>query len=543
MAGIKKKFIKKTLDYMERRTKNMATFNILSSCICRDAFGFQEKCEHEVITFLQSTSALTWFHFDEKPIKPLKMNMFENIDSLSKFQKKCIIKDYNKEVLGSYQKKSDFFIMDLTEFVSANLAEYVEKENEKSHFFSYTKWAATAYDDGIKKFLPNELILHNAVDLLKNEELMIETIDYIKHWLLVEKGYKEDQIILVRDKKVDAYSDSKVLVYFDNKYKRKSINKTLEKVYDCFESKMPKCHVIDMPLGTYSDKYHRWGVTDLHFCKEYYDYLYQCFDLIAKGKENLISKLFYKYSKLLTEKREQLILNSINQVKTDNLLSGNLEDALENYIVEIGTAFYVLQNNEYIKKGITNRCFSIANHAKEFSEFVSNDKVFFAKTSDCKKGYIGHKVEIGNTCWMLQNQSTFVKMKDNGIIIGHNGKKSKAQMQIISTIKNSEQLQGKVVTFSVWARVLKKSSEGKGGCIAFINANNYNKGIFCAKEEFDNSEWKKISVSYWIPQGKDFHGLTVCMRALAGDSIDGGHARVEYRSPIVQVGSFTINML
>lgn len=519
----------------------MATFNILSSCICRDAFGFQGNCEHEVLTFLQSTSALSWFIFNKKPEIPLKMCMFDKIDTLSKFQKKCIIKDYNKEVLNTYQKKSDFFIMDLTDFVSANLAEYIEADDVPHHFFSYTKWFSTAYKNGLKAVLPNKMKVHNAVQLLQNEEYIDQTMDQIRHWLLVEKGYTEDQIILVRNKKAEAYSDSEILVYFDNRYRRRSINETLEKVYDCFCEKMPKNHVINMPLGIYGDKYHKWGTTDLHFCKEYYDYLYQCFDLIANGKEKEIPALLYRYSKLLTENKEMLILHSVDKIEKNNLLTGNLKSLPEHFVAEKDIVFYSQENNKYVKRGITNRSFSVIENNGEYSKIVNKDEEFFVRTNECKRGYIGHGMEIGNTSWKLQNESTLVEIYDNGIIIAHNGKASKAQMQIISTIQNNECLQGKVITFSVWARVLKKTNAGKGGCIAFINANDYNKGVFCTKEEFDNTEWKKISVSYWVPEGKKFHGLTVCMRAFADDSIDGDHARVEYRSPIVQVGSFTID--
>ena len=97
----------------------MATFNILSSCICRDAFGFQQERKHDIITFLQATSALTWFRFNKKPLNPMTLNMLEE-SGLSNFQKKCIIKDYNKEVLASYDKETDYFVMDLTDLASAN---------------------------------------------------------------------------------------------------------------------------------------------------------------------------------------------------------------------------------------------------------------------------------------------------------------------------------------------------------------------------------------------------------------------------------------
>lgn len=65
----------------------MSKFNILSSCICRDAFGFQEKCEHEVITFLQSSSPVTWFKYNKKPKNLITMDMMNEVRTLYNFQK------------------------------------------------------------------------------------------------------------------------------------------------------------------------------------------------------------------------------------------------------------------------------------------------------------------------------------------------------------------------------------------------------------------------------------------------------------------------
>ena len=65
----------------------MATFNILSSCICRDAFGFQENCGHEIITFLQSTSPFTWFEFNQTPKRLLVPECFSDIN-IKNFRKR-----------------------------------------------------------------------------------------------------------------------------------------------------------------------------------------------------------------------------------------------------------------------------------------------------------------------------------------------------------------------------------------------------------------------------------------------------------------------
>ena len=107
----------------------MATYNILGSCICRDLFGFQENNKHEVLTFLQATTALTWFCYDDKPSRIMGLDFYNDVEGLSNFQKRCLVHDYNKTVLEQFTKKADYFITDMTEFASMNIARETDKEN------------------------------------------------------------------------------------------------------------------------------------------------------------------------------------------------------------------------------------------------------------------------------------------------------------------------------------------------------------------------------------------------------------------------------
>lgn len=517
----------------------MAAFNILSSCICRDAFGFQEDYKHEVITFLQSTSPITWFQYNKRPEQRIEMEMLEDIDSLYRFQKKCIVKDYNKEILSSYDKKADYFILDLVSLASTGIAS-IECDNEQ-HFFTYSKWFNRAYCDGLKKYLPGKIRKYNAVNFLQSHENLLEmTIDGIVDWLLNIKGYTEDQIILVRNKRVDCWSDSEYLYYFDGKSSREKVNIKLDEAYDYFYKKMPDCHMIRMPFDTYADKFHKWGLTELHFCKEFYDYLYLCFDLIAAGKEKKLSDAFYEYSSILIKKKEQLLLNSVGILEKESLIESKLDCNAEGYIIEKNKEYYSRENGEYVSQGLLKTSVPIHEWGRIYSVVYVNDQKFYVNTDDCEKGYVGHETEVGNSSWKLQNKSTLVVLKNNSFILKNSGSSLKAQMQIINTVENAEKLKGKALTFSVWARVLEYNDAGKGGQISFINANNYNAGVFCAKENIDNVVWKKISVYYHVPQDGEFKGITVCLRALAGSDNNGKAAVVEFHSPKLEIGSLGI---
>lgn len=516
----------------------MATFNILSSCICRDAFGFQEDCKHEVITFLQSTSPFTWFEFNKYPKKPLIPEFFDDITELSGFKKKCVMVDYNKEVLESYEKKADFFIIDLVSFANTNIAVNVDEQGNKN-YFTFSKWFYDAYKGGLDKYCGGKIQVINALELLNNDELMKNTVDLFIEWLINQKHYVDTQIILVRNKRVQYYSDSQYLYFFNKKIKRTKVNTMLDKIYDYFEFRMPNCHVVRMPYGLYADSHHKWGLTDLHLCKKYYEYLYLCFDLIAQGQDKEREKLFFLYSDLFEREKSEFLLNSIQTMERKQLLVNTLNVSIKEYIVSQGTKYYSQnENKELVEEGVLTRYIPVYEWHRLCGTIILNKKKFFVRSDECVKGYVGGGIEIGQSGWKTQNSSTFVEMKDNGVVVGHNGGKSTAQTQVIRIIENNEKLQGKLVTLSVYARVLKKNNEGQGGTVALINANGYNGGHFLAKAKVSSTEWEKVVVSVRLPAGNDFQGLTICLRALTGNGEKPEHAVVEYYMPQLEMGCF-----
>ena len=81
------------------------------------------------------------------------------------------------------------------------------------------------------------------------------------------------------------------------------------------------------------------------------------------------------------------------------------------------------------------------------------------------------------------------------------------------------------------------NNDNKGGTVAIINDCDYSKGKFYAKTDFDNKAWKRIHVSVELPKGDAFKGITLCMRAIAGNGDSPKHALVEFANPKFEVGS------
>ncbi len=505
----------------------MATYNILSSCICRDGFGFREDNRHQILTFLQSTSPITWFELNNKPKYPITMDYFSNIE-IKNFRKKCIINDYNKTVLNAYIDKSDFFITDLVSFAVANLAREI-RNNEEIHYFTYSKWFREAYEKGLKEYLPYKIEIVNRFDLI-DEALIENTIDNYVKWI-ISKGYKQNQVILVENKKVLSYSDGELLYYFENQESRNKINEVLDKIYDCFEKKMPECYVVKMPFGVYSDVHHKWGLTDLHFCKEYYDYLYECFDLVSEKKncQNEIDKLREKYSTILSIQKDKFMQNNWNymDIKEKQLLVGIIKSELSERIAKKGAKCFDVKTKSITEYRL-EKYYVVSQYDKNYSIVTLKGNKYLVSNDECVKGFCG-KDKIINENWKTINASTLAILKEDSIVIGHSGIKSQAQMQIIRTIISEENLYGKIVNFSVWARVLQCNDEGKGGTIGIINAEDYNKGKFFAKLDFNNREWEKLTISVKLPKKQNFKGLTICLRALANRNEEAlEYAMVEF---------------
>lgn len=303
--------------------KYMSTFNILGSCICRDLFGFQTDCPHEIIHFLQSTSPLTWFIYNKKPKKLITMDQMNNIQKLKNFQKKCVMHDYNNSVLDYYVEKTDYFIIDLVSLFNPNLGKEVFEDGTE-HYFTISKWFSILYKNGLDACIGNTYKVVNRYELI-TEEILEKVISSLVQWLTYEKGYREEEIILIENKHANCYTEGEFLYFFKKSKETKKINDCLDKAYQLFESYVPNCNIIKMPLNTYGDYFHRWSLYSLHFTKEYYDYLYQCINLICADADNYkkrICELRENVAELFCGQVETFTKNTIQQLKrNENLIT------------------------------------------------------------------------------------------------------------------------------------------------------------------------------------------------------------------------------
>lgn len=175
----------------------------------------------------------------------------------------------------------------------------------------------------------------------------------------------------MENKKVESYSDGELLYYFEKDMNRVRINNILDSVYEAFERELPDCYIIQMPIGVYADVHHKWGLIDLHYCREYYEYLYKCFDMIA-SKDNCqqdIYKLRDNYSEILQENRDIFIHNCFSYITGKQFLKGELcYKSSDNRLVVKGANFYADCSTENLL-GKTSRYLEVANVNRCFVKF------------------------------------------------------------------------------------------------------------------------------------------------------------------------------
>ncbi len=136
------------------------------------------------------------------------------------------------------------------------------------------------------------------------------------------KIYAPEQIILLDIQGSFFHDNGTKLEPFSNIEKWKEQNHRIRFAFELLKKYLDGCHIIPMPEAVASDTNHRLKVAVLHFTKEYYNYAYECIEIINKklpaGEEKaLIEQLCFEctefyfkhyYDRLATEFSERNVL-------------------------------------------------------------------------------------------------------------------------------------------------------------------------------------------------------------------------------------------
>lgn len=254
----------------------MKNINILGCCILRDVFRIADKEQkYKVNKFYQSVSPLS---ITESPPKSLRITP-EDLSAFgwSNFVKRNVCADFNKNIVSVYSENtSDFLIIDLCE-LRFEIVTVTLKDGQK---FYLTK---TIHINELLENIDKVSILDGAnieYPTPISDDVILECLT--EYMAFLKKSYSEKNIILVRNVMYYKGIDEEKKCFFEF-HNRNTLNqrKRLNKFYDYIEQLCPEINVIRMPDNCLCYAQHLWGKSFLHFCDEYYIYLYKAIEVIC----------------------------------------------------------------------------------------------------------------------------------------------------------------------------------------------------------------------------------------------------------------------
>lgn len=238
------------------------SFSIFGSCVSRDLLEYDEARNVKLDLYFARQSIVSAVSA-KVPIT------LEEINLKSNFQKRQIYYDFNKTAFQMIKENvSDFLFLDLVDerFSLVNIGN------------SYVTRSSTLLESGVVPEDVSGVDKVEYVDEYGHNSYQVEGIDirvYLDRFCnKILESYKSERIILHVVRGAEYYCDvngniqkfePNVLGYF------KRLNRMWSFMYDYLYKKMTDCIYIDISSGYLADEKHVWGLSPIHFQKEYYE--------------------------------------------------------------------------------------------------------------------------------------------------------------------------------------------------------------------------------------------------------------------------------
>lgn len=249
------------------RNKETFQLNIFGSCLSRDVIEIQEEKKIVLQTYIARESIISAL---SAPVI-LEQDRL-NLDSA--FQRKMIIHDFHKDAFEIFTtKQSDYLLIDFIDerFPLAKVGHsYVTYSNELmvSGYLGVPKlieWhKAVRFASRRDKACPDKW----KIGKINIDKYVTNFCDKLL------KIYRPDQIIVHEVYLSDTYiSEEGVLCTFPKNHLKnnKLMNEKYEYLYHKFKEYIPNAHVINLSGDYVADEKHKWGLSPMHFQKEYYE--------------------------------------------------------------------------------------------------------------------------------------------------------------------------------------------------------------------------------------------------------------------------------
>ncbi len=300
---------------MNIQNKQIVNLSILGCCVSRDTFEIIDK-----ETTKYDYKINNFYHVSPISLNSKKIESLQNLDYVNlnlwggNWWRRILKHDLEKNLFNDINfSVSDYIIIDFY-FLQDKL--YFTENNQ-----DYFNASQAAINN--KSFL--ERLGNIKLNTIQNydvpEEFIKESIDKFVDNL--KKVYKNEQIILCNWKKASEYIShaTNSIEKFNNCDVVDLHNEYFEKYFQYTKSKLPGCHTIEMLDSCIGDDTHKWGILNVHYCSEVYDYIIKSLDII-------VSKL-----PLNQEISLQLILKDIYETKVQSIKNRVLLESIENHLL------------------------------------------------------------------------------------------------------------------------------------------------------------------------------------------------------------------
>ena len=239
-----------------------ASVSIFGSCVSRDMLE-SDPARNLTLDLYFARSSIISAVSDKVALD------YEKINLQSSFQKRQIYYDFNKSAMNMLQdKRSDYLMIDLVDerFPLIKIAG------------GYVTRSGTLLESGIISESEPIIEKEEYVDVHGEHSYRVEGVD-VREYLdkfcdRILRIYNPEKIILHVVRGAEFYYDENrevqkfepnIAGYF------KKLNKMWSFMYEYLSTKMAGCMYIDISSGFLADEKHVWGLSPIHFQKEYYE--------------------------------------------------------------------------------------------------------------------------------------------------------------------------------------------------------------------------------------------------------------------------------
>lgn len=251
----------------ENKTDEKLQLNIFGSCVSRDVLEVQKERKILLQTYIARESIVS-------AVSPSVVLDEDKLNLDSNFQRRMIMHDFQKDAFELFRSnQSDFILVDFIDerFPLVKLGHsYVTYSNELmvSRYIKKPKLVELRKSISSSNWFKKEKEIKWKID----KKDMDQFINLFCQQLL--DLYKPEQIIVHEVYLSDTYisRDNKACSFPKNHLKNnKLLNEKYKYLYNKFKEYIPNVRVIHCSHDYMADENNKWGLSPMHFQKEYYE--------------------------------------------------------------------------------------------------------------------------------------------------------------------------------------------------------------------------------------------------------------------------------